>query len=141
MFLIVLVSMTSRLDLPPPKRDRRMLKRHIEARRRRRSSTLVARPRPRRGVPIASEKGMQAMAMLARVLLVFTGIGLPATALAQPQDERSMRMCPGCPMMGGGGMWIGMVLFGLLIVAAIVALVALTIFLIRRSGPRGPRHA
>ena len=54
-------------------------------------------------------------------------------ALAQPQQG----MCPGCPGMGGGGMWIGMVLFGLLVVAVIAALVALTIFLIKRSGPRG----
>jgi hypothetical protein len=56
-------------------------------------------------------------------------------ALAQPQPE----MYPGCPGIGGGGKWDGMVLFGVLVVALIAALVALTIFLIKRSGPGGGR--
>ena len=46
-------------------------------------------------------------------------------------------MCSGCPGMGSG-MWIWMVLLGVLIVAAIAALIALTVFLVRRSGPRSP---
>jgi hypothetical protein len=41
-------------------------------------------------------------------------------------------------MMGGmgmGGMWIGMVLVSILLIAAIAALVALTIYLVRHSRP------
>jgi uncharacterized membrane protein len=46
-----------------------------------------------------------------------------------------------CPMMGGGmGMFMG-VLGILFIVAAIGALVALAVFLVRRSRPRGPLQA
>jgi hypothetical protein len=41
-------------------------------------------------------------------------------------------MSGSCPMCGGMG-WGGMILGGLLVIALIAALVALTIFLIRRS--------
>lgn len=67
----------------------------------------------------------------------------PSLALAQAPAQSSSGMCPGCSggMDMGAGMWVGMGLLWLLIVAAIAALVALAVFLVRRSGPRGPRHA
>lgn len=62
---------------------------------------------------------------------------------AQPGAMQGMRgqemggMCQ-CPMMNMGSGWMtaGMILTGLLTLAAIAALVALTIFLVRRSRPR-----
>lgn len=67
------------------------------------------------------------------------------TAWAQPgslqqlgnQDSGGM---PQCPMMnmGGGWMMTGMILTGLLTLAAIGALVALSIFLVRRSHANPP---
>lgn len=67
-------------------------------------------------------------------------------AQAQPTEmpEMSGRGMGGmCPMMhmGSGWMTVGMILTGLLTLAAISALVALTIFLVRRSGPRTPSAA
>jgi hypothetical protein len=58
-------------------------------------------------------------------------MAFPTAARAQPSG-----MCDGCSGMmgrGGGMMWAGMAVFWLLGVAAIAALVALTIYLIRRS--------
>ena len=58
---------------------------------------------------------------------------LPASALAQPMDGMMGRdggMCPMCTGAGGGAMMVLMWSFG---AAAVGALVALTIFLIRRS--------
>lgn len=43
-----------------------------------------------------------------------------------------------CPMMNGGmGMFMG-VLVVLFVLAATAALIALAVYLVRRSGPRGP---
>lgn len=72
---------------------------------------------------------LAAMGMLP--VLLFTKI-----AEAQPNEMQET----GCPMMdmgmGGGWMMAGMILFGLLLLAAIAALVALTVFLVRRSRTR-----
>lgn len=62
---------------------------------------------------------------------------------AQPGEMQGMSgqgmggMCQ-CPMMNMGSGWrmAGMILTGLLTLAAIATLVALTIFLVRRSRPR-----
>lgn len=78
----------------------------------------------------------EVVASLAQVLATGLALGLPSTALAHAEAEP---MCPGCP--GMWAMWIGAILVGLLIVAVIAALVALAVFLIKRIGPRAPRHA
>lgn len=61
---------------------------------------------------------------------------LAVPVFAQPQGGGG----GGCPMcsMGGGSMWVGMALAGLLIVAAIVTLIALATFLFRRSSRQRP---
>lgn len=73
-----------------------------------------------------------------RFLLALIALTAAVPALAQAGGQ--MMDCPMCSMMmQGPWMWLSMLLGGLLIVAAIVALVALTVFLTRRSRP--PRHA
>ncbi|HBQ15911.1 MAG TPA: hypothetical protein DEF51_33880 [Myxococcales bacterium] len=69
-----------------------------------------------------------------RAIAAFTGLAaivLPAAALAQPMDRG---MCQGC--MGGGWM---MIAGGVLLLAIIASLVALTVSVVRRSN-RTPRH-
>lgn len=56
--------------------------------------------------------------------LVFTLIVISNRALAQ-----GMGSCPMCGPMG----WTGMILGGVLVLALIAALIALTVFLVRRS--------
>ena len=70
--------------------------------------------------------------MIATVLLTLL---VPIVAVAQqgmPMAKDGMMMCPMC---GAGGIVL-MVLGGLLVLAATAALVALTLFLLRRSRPR-----
>ena len=55
--------------------------------------------------------------------------------LAQPMDG----MCPGCPGMGGGMGGLMMIGSAILFVALLAALIALTVFLVRRSKPPTPR--
>ncbi len=65
-------------------------------------------------------------------LLAFLTLLLPTTALAQPSG-----MCDGCTGMMGGGMggmmWPGMIIAWLLGLSAIAALIAVTVYLVRRS--------
>jgi hypothetical protein len=67
--------------------------------------------------------------------LVTAGMTVSHAALAQPSG-----MCDGCSGMMGGGMggmmWVGMILVWLLGIAAIAALVAVAVYLFRRSGLR-----
>jgi galactitol-specific phosphotransferase system IIC component len=65
------------------------------------------------------------------------------TGLAQGQPTETPEMSGMCPMMdmGSGWMVVGMILTGLLTLAVISALLALTVFLVRRSGPRGTSRA
>jgi hypothetical protein len=56
--------------------------------------------------------------------------------LGQPSNGNGMMDCRMCHEMGG--MWVGMLLFALLLIAIIAALVALTIYLVRHSRPPGP---
>jgi hypothetical protein len=67
------------------------------------------------------------------VSLYLLSLSFPASA--QMGDmEQTGGMQGMCPMCGGGGIVL-MVLGGLLLLAAIAALIALTLFLIRRSRP------
>lgn len=68
-------------------------------------------------------------------MAVAAGLFFPAVAAAQT----SSGMGAGCSM--GGGMAIGMGLAALLVAATIGALVALTVYLVRRSRPHGPQEA
>lgn len=79
---------------------------------------------------------------ISRLGLTAMVIALPVTAMAKPARQSSSDatgpdmmggMC-GDMMGGGAGMWVGMVLMGLLLLAVIAALVALTIYLVRKSG-------
>lgn len=63
-----------------------------------------------------------------------------AALLLAQGASRGQQTSDCCGGMMGPGMWGGMLLFGALIVAAIAALVALIVFLIRRSRPQGPQR-
>ena len=79
-------------------------------------------------------------ASLSRVALLVVLLLVPMVALAQqgmPMGKDRMMMCPMC---GAGGIVL-MVLGGLLVLAATAALVALTLFLLRKSRPRSPTEA
>ena len=43
-----------------------------------------------------------------------------------------------CPMCGGMG-WVGMTFGVLMMISIVVALIALSLYLFRRAGPRSPR--
>ncbi len=66
--------------------------------------------------------------------LTFLVVLLSSSALAQPGG---MGMCDGCSGMMGGSMgpmmWIGMAVAWLIGIAIVAALVALTVYLVRRS--------
>ena len=91
-------------------------------------------------------KAMTSRVALARILgLLMVLLPIGGAGAQQPEqgmNPQGMGMCQ-CPMSGMHGATgpIWMVLGGLLTVAAIAALVALSVFLIRRSGPRAPTAA
>lgn len=67
------------------------------------------------------------VAVLAATLVA----ALPGVSWAQ---QGGMMSCG----MGSGAMAITMILSGLLVAATIAALIALTVYLVRRSGPQSP---
>ncbi len=68
---------------------------------------------------------------------MFSGMIFLIASTAYGQEMMGSKMS--CPMCGAMG-WGGMILGGLLIISVIAALVALTLFLIRRSRSERPSH-
>lgn len=72
------------------------------------------------------------LSLLLTMLVPLGAVFAAASAGDQPQGY-----CPMCQVMGGGTMWVGLVLVWLLIAALIGVLVALAVYLFRRSRPGG----
>lgn len=66
---------------------------------------------------------------------------LPVLVLAQQggmmEGMDGMGMCPGC----GAGGWLLLIAWAAFLVAGTAAMIALTVFLVRRSRPRPPLEA
>ena len=80
--------------------------------------------------PIAA--GMRAWPLFVTLILLAPAAHAQPGEMGETMGSQAGGMCP-MMQMGSGGMIGMMVLAGLLVVATIAALIALTVFLVRRS--------